>query len=185
MGPAIVATVLFCTENPAAFQYAARSGVEAQVTMGLPPLNLVTMGLLPRIPLGGQIMNRWKLAVPVVASIALASLFVAGCTTREVVVREAPAPAPAPASAEAVVEVEGPPAPVTVQAAPPPVQVEVVPAAPAGEWVWVRGHWHWNGGRWVWLRGRYVQRRVGWHWVEAHVETRGGAVIYVGPHWAR
>jgi hypothetical protein len=113
-------------------------------------------------------MNRWKLAVPVVACVA--SLFAVGCTTREVVVERAPVERPAE---------------VVVQSAPPPEQVEVVPVAPSTESVWIRGHWHWNGGQWIWRPGHYETRRVGYRWVPAHYESRGGAYYYVQGHWAR
>lgn len=124
-------------------------------------------------------MNRWKLVVPVVT--CMAPMFVAGCTTREVVVRE-----PAPRG-EVVVESAPaqPPAEVVVQSAPPPVQVEVVPAAPSAEHIWIAGHWHWNGGAWVWNRGHYEVRRVGYHWVPAHYAVRGGGVVYVAGYWGR
>ena len=115
-------------------------------------------------------MNRWKLAVPVVA--CMASLFAVGCTTREVVVRERE-----PASER--------PREIVVQSAPPQEQVEVVPVAPSTEHTWIRGHWHWDGGRWVWQPGRYETRRVGYRWVPAHYENRGGGYYYVPGHWGR
>jgi hypothetical protein len=83
-----------------------------------------------------------------------------------------------------VVETEGPPAAVNVNVAPPAEQVEVVPAAPAANYIWIKGHWHWNGVGWVWRRGHYVVQRVGWRWVPAHYEARGGVWVFIGPHWA-
>ena len=123
-------------------------------------------------------MNRWKLFVPVVAGVA--SLFAAGCATREVVVREGPPP-----SAGATVSVEAEPSEVVVNTAPPAEQVEVVPAAPVGDYVYIKGHWHWNGGTWVWNRGHYEVRRSGWRWVPAHYAQRGPNWIYVSGHWGR
>ena len=122
-------------------------------------------------------MNRWKLAVPVVACVA--SLFAAGCAHEDrVVVREGAAPAAAAA-------VDAAPAEVVVQTAPPAEQVEVVPQAPGTEYVWIKGHWHWNGAQWTWRRGRYEARRVGYNWIPAHYEQRGRNYIYVDGHWGR
>jgi hypothetical protein len=109
-------------------------------------------------------MNRWKLAIPVVACIA--SLSATGCAVREEVVAE--------------------PRPVQVRYAPPVEErVEVAPPAPSAEHIWVRGHWYWNGDQYVWQPGHYEVRRVGYRWVPAHYENRGGVYYYVQGHWAR
>jgi hypothetical protein len=119
-------------------------------------------------------MNRWKLAVPVVAS--LASLFAAGCAHEErVVVRQ---------GAQQEVS-EAPPQEVYVNAMPPAEQVEVIPQAPGTEHIWIKGHWHWNGNQWTWRPGRYEARRVGYRWIPAHYEQRGNRFIYVGGYWGR
>jgi hypothetical protein len=121
-------------------------------------------------------MNRWKLAVPVVA--CLASAFVVGCVDA--------APPPAAPGPGVAVAPAAPPQEVIVQQAPPTVeQVEVVPQAPSAEYVWIRGNWHWNGVQWVWRRGHYELRRVGWRWVPAHYEQRGPNWVYVDGHWGR
>jgi hypothetical protein len=109
-------------------------------------------------------MNRWKLALPVVA--ALVSLSATGCY------------------AEADVEVRTPPQPVQVQAAPPPPQVEVAPA-PRADYVWVGGHWDWTGARYVWLPGHYERQVRNARWVPAHYEQRGPVWYYIRGHWAR
>jgi len=110
-------------------------------------------------------MNRWKLAVPLIAG--LASLYATGCVTEErVVVRKHR------------------PAPVRIRQAPPPDEVEVVPTATRANYAWTRGHWHWNGSRYVWIGGRYRAQRTGVRWVPAHYENRGGEYYYVEEHWA-
>jgi len=109
-------------------------------------------------------MNRWKLAIPVVACVA--SLYATGCTVREDVVVQ--------------------PRPVQMRYAPPAEErTEVIPIAPSAEHLWVKGHWYWNGDRYAWRQGRYEARRMGYRWVPAHYETRGGYVYYVDGHWAR
>ena len=131
-------------------------------------------------------MNRWKLAVPVVAS--LATVFGTGCA-EEVAVRPPARPqvvvqGPTVVRERVVVE-EGPPAEVIVQTAPPVERIEVVPAPPSLEHLWIKGNWHWDGHEWVWRSGHYEVRRVGLHWVQAHYDQRGPAIVYVGGHWAR
>jgi hypothetical protein len=106
-------------------------------------------------------MTRWKLVVPLVAS--LGAPLAAGCATH----------------AEAVT---AGPHEVVVTQAPPPAQAEVVPVAPSVDHVWIRGHWHWDGAAWVWRPGHYEIRR-GFAWVPAHYEQRGPNWIYIEGHW--
>jgi hypothetical protein len=116
-------------------------------------------------------MNRWKLAVPVVACVA--ALFAAGCAHEDrVVVQSGP-------------QQEAPPQEIVVSTAPPAEQVEVIPQAPGTEYVWIKGHWHWNGAQWQWRAGRYEARRVGYRWIPAHYEQRGPRFIYIGGYWGR
>lgn len=110
-------------------------------------------------------MNRWKLAVPVIACVA--SLFAVGCAHEDrVVVREG-----------------GAPQEIMVSTAPPQEQVEVVPQAPGTEYLWIKGHWHWTGAQWQWRPGRYEARRVGYTWIPAHYEQRGRNYIYIDGHY--
>jgi hypothetical protein len=72
-------------------------------------------------------MKCWSIALPLVGLGFLASL--AGCTVREVYVRE-----------------------------PPPERIEVIPARPSAVHVWIRGRWERLGDRWEWIPGRWERR---------------------------
>lgn len=91
-------------------------------------------------------MNRWKLALPVVA-LVFSSLGAVGCVVREV----------------------------EVEHAPPAERQEVVAPAPSREHVWVKGRWRWDGDGYRWQPGHWETRRVGYEWQPGHWErTRRG-----------
>src|SRR4051812_13394624 len=112
-------------------------------------------------------MNRWKLAVPVVACIT--SLFAVGCVVEQ----------------DRVQVEDGQPREVVVREAPPVEREEVAPPPPTVRHVWIRGNWHWTGADWAWQPGHYETRRTGAQWIPAHYERRAGGYIYIPGHWRR
>ena len=102
-------------------------------------------------------MNRWKLALPVIA-LTFSSLFAIGCVVEER----------------------------TVEREPPAERVEVQSAPPTREHVWVRGHWQYDRGDYIWVPGHWQTRRHGYAWQEGRWErTRRGWVWHEGRWIAR
>lgn len=110
-------------------------------------------------------MNRWKLAVPFIASIA--SLYATGCVIEE------------------RVPMQGEPQAVEVDTAPPPPQYEAVPVTTRPGYIWIGGNWSWTGARYVWVPGRYEAPRRGYRWVAPRYERVGRRYRYVRGHYRR
>ncbi|MFZ0827806.1 MAG: hypothetical protein WAO02_10325 [Verrucomicrobiia bacterium] len=103
--------------------------------------------------------------------IAVGSLLLSGCVTRERVVYR-PAPPPATVGEEVV-----------VAGAPPPPIVETVAIAPGPAYVWVGGGWVWRGN-WVWQSGRWMRPpHPGAVWVPHQYVYRNGVHVYIRGGW--
>lgn len=92
-------------------------------------------------------------------SLLVCLLFVAGCSTGEVVVT--------------------PPAP-------PAPRVEVITPQPGPSYVWVPGYWNWDGGTrtYVWRSGQWiVPENPSMVWVPGQWITRSGSYVWVDGHW--
>src|SRR4051812_40545217 len=116
---------------------------------------------------------RSKLAVllltrgALIVTFGLVSALGTGCVVHEQVVEE-------PTNEDAVVEKE-----------PPAEQAETPPAAPSGDYVWVKGHWKWNASAqaWGWQPGHWERNQSGKEWVGGHWERRPKGYVWIAGHW--
>jgi len=119
-------------------------------------------------------------------AVCAGSLWLAGCTVREVRY-QSPPPPPPPAVGVGVgvgvgadVSVGGE---LEVGVAPPAPLVDVRVASPGVDFVWIPGAYVWNG-RWVWEGGRWDHPpRRGAVWVPHHYVYRGGRHVFVRGGW--
>jgi hypothetical protein len=102
--------------------------------------------------------------------IAIGSLLVTSCVTRERVVYQQ---APPPGVSEQVV----------IPEAPPPIIVETQTLAPGPGFIWIGGAWVWRG-QWIWTHGYWSRPpHPGAVWVPHRYQYRNGIHVYVQGYW--